>query len=480
MPRVLMVGAEAAPFVKTGGLGDVLGSLPAALVERGDEVAVTLPRYRVAAVPSAQRVLTIPLTLGTHSFTAAIDEAVHNGVRYFFVDCPPLYDRSGIYGAAGSDYPDNHIRFGLLNLAAIAIARHIFRTDIFHGHDWQAGLLAPYLRTLFSGDPTFFGAKCILTIHNLGYQGIFPRTALDDLGLDRALFHPAGIAFFGQVSFLKSGIVWSDAITTVSPTYAKEIQTPELGSGLDDLLRSRAASITGILNGADYGAWNPENDPFIQAHFSADNLSGKRISKRALLEEMDLPVKIDRPLIGITSRLVEQKGFELLAGAAAELFQENVALVALGSGEPRLEHMFRDFAVAWPDKFAVRIGFDNALAHRIEAGSDMFLMPSRYEPCGLSQMYSLRYGTVPIVRATGGLEDSVDNETGFKFRDYTPAALAGAVAAALEAWQDQKGWLVRMRRGMAKDFSWNASAARYRELYKALQLHPQGGIQHHK
>ncbi len=239
------------------------------------------------------------------------------------------------------------------------------------------------------------------------------------------------------------------------------------GAGLDDLLRSRAAHLTGILNGADYAEWNPECDPLIPARFSAENLSGKRVVKRALLDEMDLPSRMDRPLIGIVSRLVEQKGFELLAGAAADLSRENVAVVALGSGEPRFESMFRDFAAAWPDRFAVRIGYDNALAHRIVAGSDMLLMPSRYEPCGLSQMYSLRYGTVPIVRATGGLEDTVDDETGFKFRDYTPEALADALAAALEAWQDREGWALRMRRGMARDFSWDASAAKYQEIYRS-------------
>jgi starch synthase len=471
MSRVLMVAPEAAPFVKTGGLGDVMGSLPAALARRGEEVAVVLPRYRVARLDSSRRISNeMVLHLGHRQFVVAIDQADHNGVCFFLIDCPPLYDRAGIYDEGGVEYADNHIRFGLLNQAALSIARNIFQPGILHGHDWQAGLLAPYLRT-GPTDPTLSSVKCVLTIHNLGYQGNFPPSALGDLGLDRALLRPDGIEFFGRVSLLKAGIVWSDAITTVSPTYAREIQTPEYGFGFDGLLRSRAHALSGILNGVDYSGWNPETDPHIRAHYSAGDLSGKRASKLALLEEMGLPLDTARPLIGIVSRFAAQKGFDLLAGIAAELAGENMAMVVLGSGERRLEEMFRSLAAARPDKFAVRVGHDEVLAHRIEAGSDMFLMPSHYEPCGLSQMYSLRYGTVPIVRATGGLEDTVDEETGFKFREYTPQALLGAIRAALHAWQDHDTWPARMRRGMAKDYSWDASAARYVEIYRNLSAH---------
>ena len=463
--RILMVASEAAPFAKTGGLGDVLGSLPAALARCGEDVAVVLPRYRIATIGAAERIWnTMPLWVGPHSFTVAIDEVVRNSVRYLFVDCPPLYDRPAIYG-----YADDHIRFGLLSQAALGIARNIFRADVFHAHDWQAGLLAPYLRANFVGDPTFFGAKCVLTIHNLGYQGNFPEPTLGDLGLDRSLFHSEGIEFYGQVSFLKGGIVWSDAITTVSPTYAREIQTPEYGFRFDGLLRSRAYKLTGILNGVDYSEWSSEIDPYIAAHYSAENLEGKLTCKMALLDEMGLPRNSDRPLIGIVSRFADQKGFDLVAHIAPQLAEENLSLAVLGSGEARFEEMFRHFAYARPDKFGVRIGYDNALAHRIEAGADMFLMPSRYEPCGLSQMYSLRYGTVPIVRATGGLDDTVDEETGFKFREYSPGALAGAIGMALEACEDRREWIARMRRGMAKDFSWDASALKYRDMYRGLR-----------
>jgi starch synthase len=469
MPRILMVASEAAPFVKTGGLADVLGSLPAALVGRGDEVAVVIPRYRAAVVDSWERIWhEMPLSVGPHQFRVAIDQVVHQGVRYFFVDCPPLYDRPGIYNESNVDYRDNHIRFALLNQAAIGIARYIFRPNVFHAHDWQAGLLAPYLRSTFSGDPTFFGTKCVLTIHNLGYQGNFWAVPMEDIGLDPVLYHTEGMEFNGMISFLKGGIVFSDAVTTVSPTYAREIQTPEYGFGFDGLLRSRSYKLRGILNGVDYVDWSTETDRYLPAHYSARDLAGKMECKRALLQEMSLPVYLNRPLIGIVSRFADQKGFDLVAGIANPLIQQDVAMVVLGSGEKRFEDMFRQFAAVRPDRFAVRIGYDNGLAHRIEAGSDMFLMPSLYEPCGLNQIYSLRYGTVPIVRATGGLDDTVDTATGFKFGPYSPPALAGVIGEALYAWRSPDKWKERMRLGMSRDFSWERSAAEYQRMYAQL------------
>jgi starch synthase len=379
-----------------------------------------------------------------------------------------LYDRPGIYNESNVDYRDNHIRFALLNKAAIGIARYIFRPNVFHSHDWQAGLLAPYLRSTFSGDPTFFGAKCVLTIHNLGYQGNFWAVPIEDIGLDPVLYHTEGMEFNGMISFLKGGIVFSDAVTTVSPTYAREIQTPEYGFGFDGLLRSRAYKLRGILNGVDYAEWNPETDRYLPAHFSSRELAGKAECKRALLQEMSLPVEMKRPLIGIVSRFADQKGFDLVAAIANPLVEQDVALVVLGSGEKRFEEMFRHFAAERPDKFAVRIGYDNGLAHRIEAGSDMFLMPSLYEPCGLNQIYSLRYGTVPIVRATGGPDDTVDSATGFKFGPYSPSALAGAIGEALDAWQVPDKWTERMRLGMGRNFSWERSAAEYQRMYAQL------------
>ncbi len=467
MARILMVTPEASPFVKTGGLGDVLGSLPAALAARGEDVAVLLPRYRNAHVWGLERIRhALPVSLGPHRFSVDVDLVTHRGARYLFLDCPPLYDRPGVYNEGGWDYPDNPIRFGLLNRAALEIARNIFRPDVFHSHDWPAGLLPLYLRTA-AGDPALAGSKSILTIHNLGYQGNFPPAAMHDLGIDPSFYHPEGIEFYGRISFLKAGVVWADAVTTVSPTYAREIQTPEFGFGFDGLLRSRAYKLTGILNGVDYQEWDPRHDPHIPAHYWIDDLSGKAECKRELLAELGLPQIEDRPLIGIVSRFAYQKGFDLLGGIAEPLAQENLAFAVLGSGDPAIEEMFRRFAYAHPGKFGVRIGYDNGLAHRIEAGADMFLMPSRYEPSGLSQMYSLRYGTLPIVRATGGLEDSIDEETGFKFHGYAPAALLAAIQNASGAFQDRPAWQSRMRRAMSKDFSWDASAARYQDLYRS-------------
>jgi len=431
----------------------------------GDEVGVVLPKYRVAEAGNAEPVwVAMPLWVGPHSYQVDIHRIIHRGVNYFFVDCPLLYDRAEIYGT----YPDNHIRFALLSQAALGIARHVFRPAVLHTHDWPAGLVSPYLRTTFAGDPTFFGMRCLLTIHNLGYQGNFPAAAFADLGLDPGLYNPAGLEFWNHVSYLKAAIVWSDAINTVSPTYAREIQTPEYGFGMDDLLRSHSKKLSGILNGVDYEEWNPETGPYQVAHYSARDLSGKLASKKALLAEVGLPPNVDRPLIGIVSRFADQKGFELVGDIAAWLADQDVAVVALGSGQKKYEDMFRQLAALRPEKFAVRVGYDDGLSHRIEAGADMFLMPSQYEPCGLSQIYSLRYGTVPVVRATGGLDDTVDVDTGFKFVEYAPEALQEVIERALEAFANRESWIARMRRGMAKDFSWDTSALEYQRLYRSL------------
>jgi starch synthase len=337
---------------------------------------------------------------------------------------------------------------------------------VFHAHDWQAGLLPVLLRENFAGDPTFFGSRCMLTIHNLGYQGNFPSSALADLDLAPSLFHMEGLEFFGRLSFLKAGIVWADAVTTVSPTYAREIQTPEFGFAMDGLLRSRAAKLSGILNGVDYQEWNPETDRYLTANYSARDLTGKRAAKLELLDEMGLPLDADRPLIGIVSRFAFQKGMDLVAEIAPDLLAEDVAMTTLGSGDAPLEAAFLAMAASRPDRFAIKIGYDDRLAHRIEAGSDIFLMPSRYEPCGLNQIYSLRYGTVPVVHATGGLDDTVQDETGFKFKVLSAADLALAIREALAAFADRKAWVARMRLGMAKNFSWDASAAQYQQLYR--------------
>jgi starch synthase len=464
-----MVSSEAAPFAKTGGLADVVGALPLALTEYGDEAAVVLPRYGTIDLKSARRVWDrLDIHFGPDSYRTTIYQ-VPAPYPVYLIDCPPLYDRKGLYGDSGLDYPDNHIRFAVFARAALGVARHLFRTDIFHCHDWQSGLLPAYLRTTFATDPTFLGCRTLFTIHNLGYQGLFPKTAITDVALDSAVFHPGGLEFYGQVSYIKGGIRFADALSTVSPTYAREIQTPEYGFGLDGALRGRAADLTGILNGVDYQEWSPELDPHLPANYSVDDLSGKVACKRELLAEFGLPMEaMGRPLLGIVSRFTRQKGTDLIAQAAADIVGLDAYLVALGSGEREYEDFFTRMEQEFPGRIAARIGFDNGLAHRVEAGADIFLMPSRYEPCGLNQIYSLKYGTVPVVRATGGLDDTIEEGTGFKFVEYTAQAMLGAIGDAVTAFADAPGWKAMMLRGMQKDFSWKTSAAAYAALYRRL------------
>jgi starch synthase len=464
-----MVSSEVAPLAKTGGLADVVGALPAALQSLGDQAAVVIPRYGSIELRGSKRVYdALPVYLGLARYDTSIYLAPAEFPLYL-VDCPPLFGRKGFYGESGVDYPDNHIRFAVFCRAALGVARNLFRCDILHCHDWQAGLVPTFLKSTYATDPTFFGAKTLFTIHNLGYQGLFPETALAEAGIDASLYHLAGLEFFGQVSYIKGGIEYGDALNTVSPTYAREIQTPELGFGLDGALRARAASLHGILNGVDYREWSPDVDPLLPANFSAADLGGKAVCKEHLLREFGLPAEaMDQPLIGIVSRFTRQKGADLIAEAYEAILESGANLVALGSGEPEYEEIFRRMAADSPRRVAVRVGFDNRLAHWIEAGADLFLMPSRYEPCGLNQIYSLRYGTVPVVRATGGLDDTIDSETGFKFAAYSAEAMMGALGEALAAFQDPESWRERMRRGMQRDFSWKASAAQYSALYGRL------------
>jgi starch synthase len=466
-----MVASEATPFAKTGGLADVVGALAPALAARGEDVAVLMPRYRGIDLTGTPIVYEhLPVRLGLKQYTANVHCVVERKVPFFLVDCPALFDRAGLYGDPGAeDYPDNHIRFAVLARAALTMVRHVFRPDIIHCHDWQAALVPIFKRTVFAGDPTFMGMPVVLTIHNLGYQGLFPPAALAEMGLDASLFTPACLEFFDQVNLLKGAIVMSDAITTVSPTYAREIQTPELGFSLDGVLKTRRDAIRGILNGVDYSKWDPATDPHIATNYSAGNLTGKRDCKKDLLAAFGLPeANLALPLVGMVARLAGQKGFDLLEQAAADLVAEDLSLVVLGVGDPKWQAFLEELHAAHPEKVGVRIAYDGPLAHKIEAGADIFLMPSLYEPCGLNQIYSLRYGTVPVVRATGGLDDTIDESTGFKFAEYTGAAMMGALREALAAYNDRERWTVMMRAGMSRDYSWNASAARYSGLYRRL------------
>ncbi len=471
-----MVASEAAPYAKTGGLADVLGALPAALAAGGDQVGVVLPYYRSAAAKAqhSQPVYDrMELWFSpTRSYHVGIRRLDDRGVSFFFVDAPQFFDRPALYGEVNGDYPDNAIRFAVLCRAALGVVRSLFRPDIIHCHDWQAGLVAPYMKTVFRGDPTFAGIRNVMTVHNLGYQGIYGREVLAEIGLPREMYNPARMEFWGNLSYLKAGIVYADALTTVSQGYAREIQTPEYGFGMDGLLRSCADVLTGIVNGVDYSEWNPETDPFTAARFSASDLSGKVACKADLLRTFGLPddaAVLERPLIGIVSRFASQKGFDLIEEVAVPLMeQREVSLVVLGTGELRYEEMLRALAVRYPARVSVRAEFNNAVAHKVEAGSDMFLMPSRYEPCGLNQIYSLRYGTVPVVRATGGLDDTIDESTGFKFAKYSASALFRALNAALDAFPDRERWTQMMKNGMSRDHSWGSAAAEYGALYRSL------------
>ena len=472
------MASEGLPFSKTGGLADVVEALPKALVAQGHEVAVVLPRYRgTKATAVVMPSLTIPMGGTRLRFPAIADGTVLNGVRYFFVEDAAYFDRDGLYGGSTGDYPDNPERYGEFCRTAIEIAKHIWPTDVFHCHDWQTALVPVLLRTSYGDDPLVKDIPVVFSIHNMGYHGQFTRDVLDRIGIPQVLFHPTGIEFYGSVNFLKGGLVFSDYLTTVSRKYAEEIQTREYGHGLDGVARSRADRLVGILNGVDYTAWNPEKDKLIAANYSAKDLSGKQVCKQDLLEVFGLPHELlERPVIGIVSRFADQKGFDLIAEKAHELMREDLVLVVVGTGERKYEDLFRALAAAYPGRVGVKIAYDNALAHKVEAGTDMFLMPSRYEPSGLNQMYSLKYGTVPIVRATGGLDDSIEpfdvehgTGTGFKFKEYTGEALLFAVRQALHHYMDERIWKRIQLNGMAKDFSWKKPAAEYAKLYEAAR-----------
>lgn len=470
MSRILMISSEAAPFAKTGGLADVLGALPPELNALGDECAVVLPRYGAIDVAAAEKVYSgLRVYLGGGYYECDIYKKVLRGTQFFFVDHLGLYGRDGFYGDKFGDFGDNHIRYALLCSAAIGIARYLFPTQIFHGHDWQAGLLPLFLKNFVTGDPAFYGAKTVFTIHNLGYQGLIPRSKLWEAGVEDRFFRSDLLEFNGAASLLKSGIVFADSLTTVSPRYAEEIQTPEYGFGMDGLLRARRGVLRGLLNGCDYEEWNPVTDPHIAANYDSIDLTGKLACKQSLLDEFGIGRRIARPLIGIVSRLAYQKGFDLVGSVLDEMLGwRDATLVVLGSGEKETENLFAGFAQKYPDRMVFWHGFNNKMAHRIEAASDFFLMPSRYEPCGLNQMYSLRYGTLPLVRATGGLDDTIDGETGFKFWRFDSWDLAECLRQALAVYADPPRFQQMQKTAMGRDYSWAQSAQGYSALYREL------------
>ncbi len=471
-----MIASEAVPFAKTGGLADVLGALPAALARLGHDVTVFIPRYR--GIPAGQAVGELDVSLSGRTLLARFEQhETAPGLRAVLVDCPELYDRAALYGIGNDDYPDNAVRFAFFSKASLEFAARTFeRVDVVHAHDWQTGLVPVYLKRQYANQPVLGAATSIFTVHNRAYQGLFPADTLPTLDLGWDLFGVDALEYWGKISFLKAGINFSRLITTVSPTYAQEIQTPECGFGFDGILRRRAPDLIGILNGIDTDEWNPLTDRALPAPFGPDDLAGKAVAKKALLSAFGMAVgeeAMKRPLVGMVSRLVPQKGFDLLADAMSDLLRLDACFLLLGTGDPTFEEQWKAAAKTHPDRVNARIGFDERLAHLIEGGADMFLMPSRFEPCGLNQMYSLRYGTVPVVRATGGLDDTVEEYrprtgtgTGFKFRAYTGRALIRALRHALDVYQEPERWRAVQLAGMKQDHSWTVSARRYVKVYE--------------
>jgi len=479
-----MVSPEVAPFSKTGGLGDVTSALASALGRLGHQVTLVTPRYRGidAGTRAADR---IEIGLGGRVFEGELlEHELGPGARLLFVDQPSFFDREGLYGVGSVDYADNPLRFAFLSRVALAFAARHGRPSVVHAHEWQAGLAPLYLRRADADLAALADVPAVFTIHNLAFQGLFAPEVLPVVGIGWDAFTPAGLEYWGRASWLKAGINFADMVTTVSPRYAEEILTPEYGFGFDGILAARRDRLVGILNGIDQDAWDPARDPFLPATFTSQALAGKRACKAALLEEVGLPAAaIDRPLVGMVGRLTEQKGQDLVAGVAGELVGLDASFVLVGTGEPRFEDLWRRLAQQAPDRVAARIGFDERLAHLVEAGADMFLMPSRFEPCGLNQMYSLRYGTVPIVRATGGLFDTVRDfdpatgrGTGFTFAPYEPWALMDAISRALAAYRRRDWWRKLMRAGMRQNHAWDVSAREYVKVYSqaARYRRPEG------
>jgi starch synthase len=478
--RITFAASEGVPFSKTGGLADVVGALPKAVAQLGHDVTVFLPRYKQTrlrqeriAIPN----LTIPVA-DRLLFPQIIDAGKQDEVQFYFVDHPQFTSRDGIYGDATGDYPDNDERFSMFCRAVIEASKRLGAPDVFHVHDWQTALIPIFLRNSYALDPTFAHTATVLTIHNIGYQGIFPKRSMSKLLLPWTLFTMDRLEFYDQVNFLKGGITYADYVSTVSRTYAEEIQTFDFAFGLASTVAKKRDHLVGIVNGVDYGEWNPETDRHIAANFSSSDLSGKRTCKLALMREYGIDMeKQNWPVIGIISRFAAQKGFDLLESALVQLLRDDLVIVVLGTGDKHYEEMFLALQESYPEQISVKIAYDNRLAHVVEAGSDMFLMPSHYEPCGLTQIYSMRYGTVPVVRATGGLEDTVEQwdpktrtGTGFKFVGYTARELRAALRQAIAVYQNKDDWTQIMLNGMRQNYSWAEPAREYVELYERAKL----------
>lgn len=475
--NILLAASEVVPYAKTGGLADVAGALPKALTRLGQTVRVVMPRYNLEPIIGARELAPFEIEVPFNHTVRKTQVYVDNSslMPVYFVDAPEYFDRPRLYGE-----PDDPQRFAFFSRAVVEFARSAGgqgeQYDIIHLNDWMTGLAPAYIESVYPDDPALRGASTVFTIHNLAFHGGFSNGLLPSMGLPEWLYRTEnGLEFYGAASSLKSGLVFSDAITTVSPKYSREIQTPEFGERFDGLLRSRASDLYGILNGVDYDEWNPEADPYIAQNYKSADMSGKLDCKRDLLKSFGLADDPGRPVIGCISRLSDQKGFDLILDVIGQILDRGVNFVLLGSGADSYERAFQTLKDTRPSQVGVYLGYSNEIAHKIEAGADMFLMPSRFEPCGLNQMYSLKYGTVPIVRAAGGLDDTIESfdrttgrGNGFKFSDYNPVRLLEKVYEALLTFADRRLWNTLVMNGMKSDFSWNRSAERYVEVYQRI------------
>jgi starch synthase len=475
--KVLIASPEVYPFVKTGGLADVTGALPKALKKLGIDVRVILPKHKgieERGFPMRYKNYKIACQVSQSTIDAEIVESEYDGIITYLVENDEYYYRDYLYSTPDGDYLDNAERFIFFAKSILeAIKVTGFIPDVLHCNDWETALSPVFLKSLSKDDPLLRQISTLLTIHNLGYQGIFWHYDMHLLNIGWEYFTPEALEFFGHINFLKGGIVFSDILSTVSKQYSKEIQTTEFGCGLEGILTTRRNDLYGIVNGIDYEEWNPEKDQHIPAQYNEKNLANKRVCKAALQEEYGLPVMENTPLIGTISRLADQKGFDLIASSLGGMLSKGVQYIILGTGERKYHDLFTGLSKQFPKSFGVKIAYDNRLAHLIEAGSDMFLMPSQYEPCGLNQLYSLKYGTVPIVRGVGGLEDTIidytkspDIGTGFKFYDYSEKALLDAIERAIGVYKNQRAWQSLIKKCMSEDFSWEKSAKEYVEVYK--------------
>ena len=476
--HIVFAASECSPWAKSGGMADVVSALPRALAKLGHRVSVFLPYYRqvAKAVPKPKVVVqsvTIPFP-SYNRFVRILDGGIAGEVQTYFVDCAEFFDREEFYGTPSGDYPDNAERFGLLCRAVIEASKILGIPDVFHVHDWEASMIPIMLGSIYYFDPVLRHVPTVQTIHNAGFQGWFPPQVIEKLLLPWDLYTVEKLEHFEKVDFLKGGVVYADAITTVSRKYAEELQTTEFGNGLDGVFRKRSGDLLGITNGIDSEEWNPATDSHIAAHYTAQNLAGKKECRRDLLHAYGFEnVSDDTAVIGVVSRFATQKGSDFIVEIMDRLANEDMVLVILGSGEEYYERLLVEMAQRHPAKVRVQVKFDNVMAHKIEAGADIFLMPSRYEPGGLNQLYSLKYGTIPVVRATGGLDDTIDEQpngkgNGFKFWGYSADAFLEAVQRALGTFRNKEQWTAMVRRGMAQDFSWDKPAAEYVRVYERV------------